>query len=265
VKKKTSKPKVIDVLSVVERRSLESLEKVIESGVESFLATGSAMKEIRDQRLYREGHRTFESYLKTKWGFDRSYAHRLIDASDVKKDLLPMGNKNPKVGEITTERQLRELASVPHESLEDVIEKASEIAGDAPLTAKVLKEAREQVLEPEKLEEPTAEEPACEDVEPEPEPEPEPVGPLDCVGWFKEQIGLVNQLIRNLDTVAEAPGNELLVSRRRSILREIEHIKGSFRAVMPHAICPRCQGKCCTHCGNMGWVNKQRFDELGGA
>jgi hypothetical protein len=65
--------------------------------------------------------------------------------------------------------------------------------------------------------------------------------------------------------VAEAPGNELLVSRRRSILREIEHIKGSFRAVMPHAICPRCQGKCCTHCGNMGWVNKQRFDELGGA
>jgi hypothetical protein len=262
VKKKTSKPKVIDVLSVVERRSLEKLEKVIESGVESFLATGSAMKEIRDQRLYREGHRTFESYLKTKWGFDRSYAHRLIDASDVKKDLLPMGNKNPKVGEITTERQLRELASVPHESLEDVIEKAAEIAGDAPLTAKVLKEAREQVLEPT---EPTAEEPACEDVEPEPEPEPEPVGPLDCVGWFKEQIGLVNQLIRNLDTVAEAPGNELLVSRRRSILREIEHIKGSFRAVMPHAICPRCQGKCCTHCGNMGWVNKQRFDELGGA
>jgi len=175
-----------------------------------------------------------------------------------------MGNKNPKVGEITTERQLRELASVPHESLEDVIEKASEIAGDAPLTAKVLKEAREQVLEPEKLEEPTAEEPACEDVEPEPEPEPEPVGPLDCVGWFKEQIGLVNELVRNMDTVVEVPGNELLMSRRLSIRREIEHIKGSFRAVMPHSICPRCQGKCCTHCGNHGWVNKQRFDELKG-
>ncbi len=261
MKKKTSKPKVIDVLSVVERRSLESLEKVIESGVESFLATGSAMKEIRDQRLYREGHRTFESYLKTKWGFDRSYAHRLIDASDVKKDLLPMGNKNPKVGEITTERQLRELASVPHESLEDVIEKAAEIAGDAPLTAKVLKEAREQVLEPT---EPTAEEPACEDVEPEPEPEPEPVGPLQCVGWFEGQIGLVNELIRNMDTVVEVPGNELLMSRRLSIRREIEHIKGSFRAVMPHSICPRCQGKCCTQCGNHGWVNKQRFDELKG-
>ncbi len=261
MKKKTSKPKVIDVLSVVERRSLESLEKVIESGVESFLATGSALKGIRDQRLYREKHKTFESYLKARWGFDRSYAHRLIDASDVKKDLLPMGNKNPKVGEITTERQLRELASVPHESLEDVIEKAAEIAGDTPLTAKVLKEAREQVLEPTET---TAEEPACEDVEPEPEPEPEPVGPLGCVGWFKGQIGLVNELVRNMDTVVEVPGNELLMSRRLSIRREIEHIKGSFRAVMPHAICPRCQGKCCAQCGNHGWVNKQRFDELKG-
>lgn len=265
MKKKTSKPKVIDVLSVVERRSLGNLEKVIENGVESFLATGSALKEIRDQRLYREGHNTFESYLKTKWGFDRSYAHRLIDASDVKKDLLPIGNKIPKAKEINTEWQLRELTDVPEDFLEEVIEKASEIAGDAPLTAKVLKEAREQVLEPEKLEEPTAEEPACEDVEPEPEPEPEPVGPLQCVGWFKGQIGLVNELIRNMDTVVEVPGNELLMSRRLSIRREIEHIKGSFRAVMPHAICPRCQGRCCAQCGNHGWVNKQRFDELGGA
>jgi hypothetical protein len=262
VKKKTSKPKVIDVLSVVERRSLESLEKVIESGVEAFLATGSALKEIRDQELYREGFKTFEAYVEARWGLERRHAYRLIDASVVKADLCPMGHKNPKIGEIKTERQLRELTSVPSESLAEVIEKASEIAGDAPLTAKVLKEAREQVLEPT---EPTAEEPACEDVEPEHEPEPEPVGPLQCVGWFKGQIGLVDELIRNMDTVVEVPGNELLMSRRLSIRREIEHIKGSFRAVMPHAICPRCHGKCCAQCGNHGWVNKQRFDELGGA
>jgi hypothetical protein len=259
VKKKTSKPKVIDVLSVVERRSLEKLEKVIESGVESFLATGSALKEIRDQRLYREGFKTFEAYVKARWEFQKSYADKLIGSLEVKQNLGTMVPKSD-ADKIQNERQLRELKSVPDESLADVIAKASEIAGDAPLTAKVLKEARQQVLEPT---EPTAEEPACEDVEPE--PEPEPVGPLDCVGWFKGQIGLVNELIRNMDTVAEAPGNEVLMSRRLSIRREIEHIKGSFRAVMPHAICPRCQGKCCAQCGNHGWVNKQRFDELGGA
>jgi hypothetical protein len=41
-----------------------------------------------------------------------------------------MGNKNSKVEEITTERQLGELTSVPSESLAQVIAKASEIAGD---------------------------------------------------------------------------------------------------------------------------------------
>jgi hypothetical protein len=250
---------VSTVLDVVERRSLENLEKVIERGVESFLATGSALKEIRDQRLYREDYKTFEAYVKARWEFDRSRAYQLIEASDLKADLSTMVDKNPKVSDVKTERQLRELRTVPEGLIGDVIEKASEIAGDGLLTAKVLKEAREQVLE---SEEPTAEEPACEDVEPE--PEPEPVGPLGCVGWFKDQIKLINELYRNLDTVAEAPGNELLVSRRRSMLREIEHIKGSFRAVMPHSICPRCQGKCCTQCGNHGWVNKQRFDELKG-
>jgi hypothetical protein len=258
---KMSKAEAVStVLDVVERRSLENLEKVIERGVESFLATGSALKEIRDQRLYREGHKTFEAYVKARWEFDRSRAYQLIEASDLKADLSTMVDKNPKVSDVKTERQLRELRTVPEGLIGDVIEKATEIAGDGLLTAKVLKEAREQVLEPEKLEEPTAEEPACEDVE----PEPEPVGPLQCVGWFKHQIGLVNELIRNMDTVVEVPGNELLMSRRLSIRREIEHIKGSFRAVMPHAICPRCQGKCCAQCGNHGWVNKQRFDELKG-
>jgi hypothetical protein len=125
----------------------------------------------------------------------------LIDASDVKRDLLPIGNKIPKAKEINTEGQLRELTDVPEDLLEEVIEKASEIAGDAPLTAKVLKEARQQILEPE---EPTAEEPACEDIEPE--PEPEQVGPLQCVGWFKEQIRLVNEVKRNLEQVVEVPG-----------------------------------------------------------
>lgn len=254
---KMSKAEAVSTsLNVVERRSLESLEKVIERGVESFLATGSALKEIRDQRLYREDFKSFDAYVKSRWCFQRDYADKLIDSSETKQKVHTMVGTFG-ADKIQSERQLRELKSVPDESLAEVIAKAAEIAGDGALTAKVLKEAREQVLEPT---EPTAEEPACEDVE----PEPEPVGPLQCVGWFNDQIKLINELYRNLDTVAEVPGNELLVSRRRAILRDIEHVKGSFRAVMPHAICPRCHGKCCTQCGNHGWVNKQRFDELKG-
>jgi ParB-like chromosome segregation protein Spo0J len=94
--------------------------------------------------------------------------------------------------------------------------------------------------------------------------EPELKGPLQCIPWFKDQLKLVNELKRNLNQAEESPGLDLLLSRRMAILREIEHIKGGYMAAMPHAICPRCKGKCCAQCGNMGWVNKQRFDELGG-
>jgi hypothetical protein len=47
----------------------------------------------------------------------------------VKTDAWPIGHKNPKVEEITTKWQLRELVSVPSESFEEAIEKASEIVG----------------------------------------------------------------------------------------------------------------------------------------
>jgi len=250
-----------NVLNAEERRSLKSLEKVIESGVESFVATGSALKQIRDERLYRESYKTFESYVKDKWDFERRHAYRLIDASDIKADLCPIGHKIEKANEIKTESQLRELVSVPRESLEEVIEKAAEIAGDAPMTAKVIKEAREQVLETEEDNEEHEE----DEEDPFGDPEPEVPAPLQCVPWFKEQLRMVNELKRNLDRVQKAPGIELFMSRQRTILREVEHVKGGLMAAMPHSMCPRCNGKTCTQCGNMGWVNKQRFDELGGA
>jgi hypothetical protein len=139
--------------------------------------------------------------VKARWEFQKSYADKLIGSLEAKQNLGTMVPKSD-ADKIQNERQLRELKSVPDESLAKVIAKAAEIAGDAPLTAKVLKEARQQVLDPEKLEEPTAEEPACEDIE----PEPEPTGPLQCVGWFKEQIRLVNEVNRNLEQVVEVPG-----------------------------------------------------------
>ena len=127
---KMSKAEAVStVLDVVERRSLENLEKVIESGVESFLATGSALKEIRDQRLYREGFKTFEAYVKARWEFQKSYADKLIGSLEVKQNLGTMVPKSD-ADKIQNERQLRELKSVPDESLAKVIAKASEIAGD---------------------------------------------------------------------------------------------------------------------------------------
>lgn len=60
---------------------------------------------IRDGKLYRKDHPTFEAYCSHRWGFDRHYAHRLIDGVKVAR-MLPIGNTPAPA----TESQARELA-----------------------------------------------------------------------------------------------------------------------------------------------------------
>jgi hypothetical protein len=76
-----------------------------------FVEVGNALLSIRDNRLYRITHRTFEAYCKGKWGMKKSHAYRLIDAASVAVNLSPMGD-NPKP---TSERQVRLLTKLEPE------------------------------------------------------------------------------------------------------------------------------------------------------
>lgn len=57
---------------------------------------------IRDARLYRDTHATFEDYVEQRWDISRSPAYRLIDAWPLAERLSPIGDK-------LNERQVREL------------------------------------------------------------------------------------------------------------------------------------------------------------
>ena len=63
--------------------SLPELERVIERGQQTFIEVGRALLEIRDRRLYRETHATFEAYCRERWGWGRSNAYELMDAARV--------------------------------------------------------------------------------------------------------------------------------------------------------------------------------------
>jgi len=89
-------------LKALELSRLEQLEEVIERGKETFVEVGMALLEIRDQRLYKESHSSFDSYCRERWGMSRIHAHRLIDAADTVSKLLPVGNS-------LSERQAREI------------------------------------------------------------------------------------------------------------------------------------------------------------
>jgi hypothetical protein len=58
----------------------------------TFVEVGHALLEIRENRLYRDGFTTFDDYCRDRWGFERTRAHRLIEAARVADAVLPMGN-----------------------------------------------------------------------------------------------------------------------------------------------------------------------------
>lgn len=81
-----------EVITLEEATRLGELERIVETGLTVFVAVGNALLEIRDRRLYRQNFRTFEAYCRDRWGMNRFYAHRIIDAAEVANNLLPIGN-----------------------------------------------------------------------------------------------------------------------------------------------------------------------------
>lgn len=96
-------------LTKAENKRLVECEGVIERGLNTFYEVGAALAEIRESRLYRISHGTFEDYCRERWGMNRAHANRLISAAGVVDNLDPIGSIP------TTESQARELAPLEPE------------------------------------------------------------------------------------------------------------------------------------------------------
>ena len=122
-------------LSADESGVLEYYERIIETGVKTFVEVGHALTVIRDQRLYREHYATFDAYVRKRWDLERTYAHRIIEASEVVDRLLSAGNMVP-----VNEAQARPLASLPPEQQAEVWQEAVQTAPPSGITAKHVQE-----------------------------------------------------------------------------------------------------------------------------
>ena len=91
-----------NVLTPEERALLKTLERRISHGWQSFTDVGDALLTVRDQKLYREKHRTFGDYSEQEWGFSRQRAHQLMDAAATSQVLST-------TVDIQNEREAREL------------------------------------------------------------------------------------------------------------------------------------------------------------
>lgn len=104
-------------LTVAESDERAFHEKVVDDvkdGIEKLAGIGDAsLKVLRDKRLYRATHKTFEEYCQERFGFTRVQAHRKIAFGQLLDTLLPRGNTPPR-----TEYQARPLTALPTPDLQ---------------------------------------------------------------------------------------------------------------------------------------------------
>ncbi|OYE00040.1 hypothetical protein [Nostoc sp. 'Peltigera membranacea cyanobiont' 232] len=146
-------------VTAVEIRELteeeQSLRFQLESQVErAFLSAGQALMELRDRRLYRSTHRTFEEYCRDRFNYSRDAAYLKISATVVYENLqkfLPtIGRQIPMP---TNERQLRFLAKAELEPAvqADVWQQAVQQAGNKIPSGRIVKDVVDKIRESTKV------------------------------------------------------------------------------------------------------------------
>lgn len=128
-------------LKAIERSTdLHALTEIVHKGRATTIEVVTALRRIRDAKLYRLTHRSWETWCDEHWWCSKRHADRQIAALDVVEDLgpgVPLG------GQLA-----RSLASMPAEERKLVIVQAQELAGDEPATASDIREVVERRTHP---------------------------------------------------------------------------------------------------------------------
>jgi hypothetical protein len=261
-----------NALTTTERKTLTKCEKTIEKGLGTFVEVGQALYDIREEKLYRDAHATFEAYCTARWELSRSRAYQLIDAAEVRQGLSTIVDILP-----ANEAQTRPLTTIDCEQVGDVwqevIEKApKDEAGEPVITAKHVEETVKHWQE--------ADEPYTEpegDDEPPEEPEP----PADQFGtvWSDDAYGDVLEAAAISTDCAELQRIAREWKKRddtnyitakfdlAEFTRHLKAAKAMLQSAVPFAMCD-CEGAGCERCQQSGWLTKaqhERPDEPGAA
>lgn len=135
-------------LTETEQFRLAQCERQIDIHMRSWIETGTALEQIRRERLYRASHKTFELYCRRRWKLTRRHTDRLIDAANTAHNLgilRPIG--------LISEGAIRPLTSLSAEDQCAAWSLALKSAprdsdGNPKITAKLVADAVKQVAPP---------------------------------------------------------------------------------------------------------------------
>ena len=118
------------------------LERKVER---AFFEAGKALIELRDRRLYRSTHKTFDEYCLDRFGYNRSRSYQLVDAAVVVDNL----QKCPQIVDIlpTAEGQVRPMTKLEPQEQQEAWLKAVEQAGGKVPTGRIVKDVVQRIME----------------------------------------------------------------------------------------------------------------------
>ncbi|WP_052055915.1 hypothetical protein [Myxosarcina sp. GI1] len=130
-----------NLLTESERQERNNLEITVQ---QAFFVAGQALKLLRDKRLYRETHATFEAYVRDRFDYTRRAVDYLILAAEVvenlkREQIVLKTNVLP-----TKESQCRPLAKLSPEQQREVWLTAVEKTGGKVPSARIVKEVVNQ-------------------------------------------------------------------------------------------------------------------------
>lgn len=144
---------VEEALSPDEERERHRLEQKVER---AFYEAGAALRQLRDLRLYRSTHKTFEEYSQERFGYSRRHPYRLIDAASVVDNLCPNWTQNQSEENLcpsgiqitpTSEGQVRHLTKLHPEEQRFCWQQAVDLADGKVPSGKIVKGVVERLKE----------------------------------------------------------------------------------------------------------------------
>jgi len=217
------------------------------------LKIGEALREIRDERLYKADYPNFEDFCQDEFGLKHTQAYNLIAAVGVKESVTN-GNKPSAIAEtITNEGQARALAKVPVESRANVL---AEVAQRGAVTAKAITQIAQSNGHTTKKEIKSVKDKiGC------------PV-PADVLTDWREAEAfddLLRQVHRIKLRVDKALDEKELAFREitNSTVADLHNAWSALQGLIPYAVCPTCEGhnrKSCTLCKQRGFLSKFAYD-----
>ena len=136
--KTLSSVEALEPLPPEEQTELNHIEVKFKAGWSTFMEIGRGLATVSAKKLFRAKYRTFEEYCLKELGFSRPYSYTLIGSSQVHDQMSAIEDIKVKP---VNEAQCRELIYVPKEKRPEAWKKALAVAGNEPLTAKMIHEA----------------------------------------------------------------------------------------------------------------------------